>query len=524
MDTQAQATPAFPGQVAILGDDWLPEQSTPAGYAALVHAYGLKVPAPAVRAAVSPRNRAYQEDGWRVFPVRQMPEPTFAGNLLFALKHEPLDLLVLKKLFEATGPGPVEELVRQAPNGIGNRRAWFLYEWLTGARLDLPDATGGSYAEVVDTELQWGSDPVASTRHRLKDNMPGTPAFCPLVRKTEALADISSSELSARAHEVVAAVAPDVMARAAAFLLLEDSKSSFEIEGERPGTDRIQRWGKALAQAGRRPVSVAELERLQRIVLEGSTHVTLGLRREHGFIGTHDRATHEPLPSHVSAKPEDLPDLMQGLVEYERRLVRTQDPILTAAVLSFGFVFIHPFADGNGRMHRYLIHHVLSESGFSPKGMVFPVSSVMAKDIDSYRTALESYSAGVLPFIRWRPDPTGNVVVEGDTADFYRYFDATPQVEFLYACVRKTIEYDLPEETRFLECHDAFKAALKRRIDLPQRTEDLAFSFLHQGKGTFSRRARKDELAELGDENLDMLERIYADTFGEREAGAAPAP
>lgn len=36
------------------------------------------------------------------------------------------------------------------------------------------------------------------------------------------------------------------------------------------------------------------------------------------------------------------------------------DPVLAAGI-AFGFVFIHPFEGGNGRIHRYLIHHVLAK-------------------------------------------------------------------------------------------------------------------------------------------------------------------
>jgi Fic family protein len=38
-------------------------------------------------------------------------------------------------------------------------------------------------------------------------------------------------------------------------------------------------------------------------------------------------------------------------------------------------VFIHPFLDGNGRLHRYLIREELSVLGFTPKGIVLPVSA-----------------------------------------------------------------------------------------------------------------------------------------------------
>ena len=61
------------------------------------------------------------------------------------------------------------------------------------------------------------------------------------------------------------------------------------------------------------------------------------------------------------------------------------DPVVAAAMIAFGFVFIHPFVDGNGRIHRYLIHHVLAERGFAPKGIVFPVSAVILERIDDVR-------------------------------------------------------------------------------------------------------------------------------------------
>ena len=38
-------------------------------------------------------------------------------------------------------------------------------------------------------------------------------------------------------------------------------------------------------------------------------------------------------------------------------------------------MFIHPFLDGNGRLHRYLIREELSVLGFTPKGIVLPVSA-----------------------------------------------------------------------------------------------------------------------------------------------------
>ena len=87
----------------------------------------------------------------------------------------------------------------------------------------------------------------------------------------------------------------------------------------------------------------------------------------------------------------DLADLMDGLLEANDRMRDDGiDAVLQAAATAFGFVYVHPFQDGNGRLHRCLIHHVLAERKFTPPGMVFPVSSVMLDRIDDYRTTLQA--------------------------------------------------------------------------------------------------------------------------------------
>ena len=163
------------------------------------------------------------------------------------------------------------------------------------------------------------------------------------------------------------------------------------------------------------------------------------------------------MPEHISARHEDLPSLIAGMVAFDRGAALKLDPVVAAAVLAFGFVYIHPFEDGNGRIHRYLIHHVLAQRGFNPSGIVFPVSAAILERIDDYRRVLENYSRRLLPLIQWEPTKDGNVNVLNDTADYYRFFDATPHAEFLYGCVQKTIGEDLPREIDFLRRYDRFR-------------------------------------------------------------------
>ena len=509
----------FSGPVTVFHERRLPERATPAGYAALIDAYDLNVPLPRTLSAIGAHHRIMEEGGWRIYTPRHAPDATLEDHLTFALKNEGLDLAVLKRLFLKTGAGPIEELVKAKPTGSYARRLWFLYEWLTGERLDLPDADRGAYVEIVNRDQQYAGKSETSARHRVKNNLPGTPDFCPLVFRTETLERFIAMDLQARAQEVVAAVPRDLLARTAAFLLLKDSKSSFAIEGERPPQDRIQRWGRAIGEAGKQPIDLDELLRLQRIVIGDARFVHLGLRTEGGFVGEHDRDTRMPIPDHISARHEDLDSLVAGMTAFDAQTVQELDPVIAATVLAFGFVYIHPFEDGNGRLHRYLIHHVLTERRFNPPGVIFPVSAAILERIDDYRTVLEDYSKRLLPVVEWEPTESGNVRVLNDTGDFYRFFDATPQAEFLFACVQKTIEEDLPEEAAFLRRYDAFRSQLSLVVDMPDRLSDLLFRFLDQNSGKLSQRARANEFAALSDEEARHIEDIYDEVF-RHETGA----
>lgn len=497
----------------MLRDRVVPDEVRLCGYAALVHAFNLDVPLPQVLSGSRATFAARTAEGWQLYSPRHLPEPSFSGHLTFALRYEPVDLLVLNRLFRTAGPDLVAEMIRSTPTGQYARRAWFFYEWLTGTQLDLPDAGPVGYVDALDPELQVAAPSVNSQRHRVRNNLPGTTAFCPLVTRTPEINAFMGRDLAQEAAAVIRPIGQDLVARAAAFLLLADSRSSFAIEGENPPQDRLQRWGQAIAQAGRNLLSRNELNRLQRIVIADARFIRMGYRTEGGFVGVHDRDTGAPVPEHVSARPDDLPDLMDGLIDFANTRANGLNPVIAAAMIAFGFVYIHPFEDGNGRIHRYLIHHQLSASGFNPAGLVFPVSSAFLSRIPEYRATLRSHSARVLPFIEWRETETHNVEVTNATADFYRYFDATPHVAFVFACVAQTIEQDLPAEIRFLERHDVFRRGIERRFDLPARMLDLLFRFLHQNNGVLSQRAREREFAILTQEEVTWVESLYAQAF-----------
>lgn len=484
------------------------------GYAALIQKYELHVPLPTLLSAIGKKHKKYEISNWQVFTPRYAPDDSLYGHMVFALRYEAVDLLVLNALFKKIDKSDLEEAIKQEPNGSYARRIWFLYEYLQDTELSLSDLKQGNFVDLINPKVQYAGPARNSKRHRVRNNLPGVKNFCPLVRRTEKLDALIDQNLSQEALDSVGAIHQDVLMRAASFLLLEDSKASYAIEGEAPPHNRAERWGRIIGQAGKAPLSKFELERLQKEVIVDSRFIHMGYRDEGGFIGRHDRSTNMPIPSHISARHQDLDMLIDGLIETAELLHGSNfPPVLTATLIAFGFVFIHPFEDGNGRLHRYLFHHVLIETGFMPKGLVFPVSSVILKRVTDYVAALEAYSKPRLSFIEWRATDKGNIEILNETIDLYRYFDVTIQAEFFYDCVHETITKVLPDEVKYLQQYDEMKAFVNNYIDMPDRMADLLIRFLHQNDGKFSNRARSKEFSSLTDGEIQVFENKFEEVF-----------
>lgn len=503
----SQSVPQFHGRA-------VPVTGVVVGMGAVIDACALAMPLPHRLSVVGKAGNRRTEGSWMVFPERYRPEETLYAHLVFALKYEGVDLLFFKRLFDALAKKQVVELLSLEPSGQYSRRIWFLYEWLMGRPLELPDLSFKNYVPLLDPDLQFAVSGTSSPRHRIINNLPGTPAFCPLVWRTPALATYIAAGYAEKKDRYLGRFHTDVMQRAAAFLLLKDSKASFAIEGEHPRSQREARWGQAIGQAGRTALSRAELERLQAVVIESARFTAMGYRKQGGFVGEHDRISGEPLPDHISARWQDVEQLMEGLIAAQERMVKSDmDAVVVASMIAFGFVFIHPFVDGNGRLHRYLIHHVLASKGYHPPGMIFPVSAAILQHMDQYRNTLETYSKPLLDHIEWRPTADNNVEVLNATIDLYRYFDATPQAEFLYAQVADTIERIIPEEVEYLLRRDELKKALDDTYEMPDKTVDLLIRFLVQGNGKLSERALKKEFAGLTKKEVKDIEARFARIF-----------
>ena len=180
----------------------------------------------------------------------------------------------------------------------------------------------------------------------------------------------------------------------------------------------------------------------------------------------------------------------------------------------YGFVFLHPFEDGNGRIHRYLIHNILVRRGFTPEGIMFPISASMQKNPAAYNASLEAFSRQLMSMVEYSLDEDGRMTIHNETAIWYRYIDMTPQAEALFRFIDQTIDTELAGELAFLANYDKTKKAIQEIVDMPDRQIDLFIRFCLQNNGQLSGQKRASHFDFLLDEEIASLEQAVQSAYG----------
>lgn len=493
---------------------------TPLGQIALLQRLELEVPPPQVQSyAISGARRTEARAEGEV--IEWYPQSYYAGESLvaalrFALRYEPLDLRLLTAAFQKMDGTEIANWVREEPTGGFSRRAWFLYEVLTGRRLDLPDATAGSYVPALLPKLHFVADRRNSRRHRVIDNLLGDAGMYVTVRRTRHLERRMKERSDLAAAKIVDSYDPATLIRAIQYLYTKETRSSFAIEGEHAPSKRTERFIAALRKAPTFDLlSKSAFIELQGNIVDPRYRAT-DWRKHQNFVGETIGGYRERI-HYVCPKPDDVPMLMEQWMAMARRLLDSKlDPVVVAAILSFSFVFIHPFEDGNGRIHRFLIHAILARKGFSPPNTIFPISASIARSKHLYDETLESFSKPLNSLIDWHLDQEANLVVEGETIHLYQRFDATRLVEFLYDRVADTVEQDLLAELGFLAVYDRSMEAAKELVDMPDRRLSLLVRLCMQNGGRLARGRRKD-FAELTDDEIRQIEQAVQAAKAEEE-------
>jgi hypothetical protein len=493
-------------------------QNRLAGYAFLIERYQLNVLPNLHSSSVSPTGalRSATHDGQvvAVYPRSYWPGEGLGDHLEFALKYDGVNLCLLSALFDVAVAEEITAWIQSKTVGKYTRRVWFLYEFLTGRELPLPDLAKGNYIELLEPDRYYTRAPGRRVqRQRVIDNLLGGRAFCPIIRRTDKLAAMEAIDLRKQCEGVVNSYPPDLLRRALSYLYNKETKSSFAIEHIKPNASRTEKFVGLLEMAEHKDFCE------KRLLIDVQNRIVdprfrdKDYRVSQNYVGQ-AISYQKQLVHYVCPKPDDLSDLMDGLLCAHQMMKEGEVPaIIHAAAVAYGFVFMHPFEDGNGRIHRFLIHNILFRRGVIPKGLMFPISAAMLKNSALYDHSLEAFSGPMLRLVDFNLDEHGQMTVSGETGRWYRYIDMTVQAEALYDFVNLTIEHELLEELDFLENYDTAKEGIQEIVDMPDWLIDLFIQLCLHNNGHLSANKRESHFKFLTDDEVANLENAVSESY-----------
>lgn len=441
-------------------------------------------------------------------------------HVLFALKHEGTRLAILH---EAMKRVPAEEMARALQtqrSGAYLRRAAFIWEKANGRALPLPwDSTGGNYVDFFEparyyTGPQWER----SRKYRVNFNGIGPYEFCPVVARNAALEQRGQAVLERLRTWSSNPQNLGVLDRVMNWAYLSETRDSYAIENETPAPDKERAFLQTMEQLrDQRPLSEQYLVDLQNLVITTAIKQEQTFRREQNWL---QRGGHGALAVRYLPPPtEAVSTLMDGLMRMANAREGTVPPLVKAALVSFGFVFVHPFMDGNGRLSRLLAHHSLTFQGALPtvngNPAILPLSVAMKRNEADYLAALESFSRPARQL--W--DVT--YIAENEFAfDFrssplvYAHWNGEVAADFVTRCAEQALEQSLVDETAYLHAYDRAYAQIDREFDLPNRTINLLIQWIRQNDCRMPERRRNaPELLLLLPQQIEHIETIVADCF-----------
>jgi len=442
------------------------------------------------------------------------------SHLEFALKYDDLNLAFVREVFTSVKHQTILDYIKANPNRKYPRIIGFLYEFTVGKSIQV-DITTTNYEDILDSSRYITGNITKISKWKVNDNLLGSKKFCPVIRKTTELSELLDWNIKEAIENLKHEYSPEIFKRASYYLYKKESKSSSEIEKEEPSQDRMERFIALLEEAGQKPfeesLSEKELVRLQNVIVD-PRYADDGFRDFQNYVGQTMRDYTQKV-HYVCPPPQFVKSLMQGIVDLNKKHTSTETIIKTTMV-SFAYVYIHPFEDGNGRIHRFLIHDILVRDGIVPNSTIIPVSAQILAHIDEYDTTLELFSKLIERKVKYDINDSGEMTVNNSSEieALYRFPDLSNHTVFLAKALQSTINKDIPEELLFLQCYDELKGDIQSIVDMPDNKVDRMIMFLHQNKGKLAGRKRKF-YKELSDNEIEQMEQAYTQVF-EREWGS----
>ena len=485
--------------------------NTSVGYAYLLERADIKALPLQVSARVMSVTKMQLIDNTLATPASLKPSDKILDHILFALKYEDLNLQILSQTLLKVSAEALLECYESAPMGKYIRIACLLWEHFHQQSLPrITELTRGNYIPLLDPKRFITADNKTNKRWRVHVNVIGSLDYSIIVKRTERLEKALAKNTLQKAKEFTDELDDAMLNRALSWVYLSETKDSFAIEKEQPDTNKIQRYTNLLRQAHiPRAIDEDYLAELQKATINNPYEWAVSYRNEQNYLSNGPGSIGV---TYVPPSPNLCRELMQEWEQLTNQLPGQVDPIVLGAVISFGFVFLHPFMDGNGRLSRFMFHHVLCRSGQLANGLLLPVSAVLHNKEREYLATLSAYSSEIRTF--WQVDylDTENHAFEFKGHEsIYRHWDGTACAELMAEACDEAMEHYIKQEVAYLNQYDALKRHINKQYDINDRTLSKLVVFCLEQSGKISKKRRDQFQYEVPTDAFDALEQAYSE-------------
>ena len=216
------------------------------------------------------------------------------------------------------------------------------------------------------------------------------------------------------------------------------------------------------------PYSIRDLKKFHGIMTKYVVEESGDFRREEEGVFNGDQCIFMAPPARFVSQ------LMDDLFDWMKEAQYSVHPLVLSSVFHYEFAFIHPFADGNGRMAR--LWHTVILSKWKPVFEYIPVESQIEKFQDEYYDAIVKCH------------------VDGESTIF---------IEFMLSQIDKILD-DISVQIR--EDNDQLAEGIKKLLDVMEYDVPYTSSMLMEKLGLKSKEGfRRNYLRPATDMNLILM-------------------
>lgn len=437
-------------------------------------------------------------------------DSTLLEHILFSLKHEKINLFVLSLGLRNISEEEIYSAIESSPNSAFVRKASLLWESANNTELALsPGTISSKYIDFFDNEQYITGTDKRYAKWRVNFNGISDLNWCPVILKTKELNRCIENDVFKKISSFAIKTDKRILDRAIEWAYLSETSSSFAIEREKVSQGKKEAFAQILKEAQHgEHIDEEYLSHVQSEVLSNPFDKAVSYRTTQNWLQNGNGSSSV---TYVPPEPALASSLMQS-IEFLANEKNDINPICLATVISFGFVYAHPFMDGNGRVSRFLIHHAINKSGKMPDNLMLPISMAMKRNEKEYLSALEGFSlpARKLCDVQWLHQDEFDFQWDKSSDLLFKYPDLTNQAVFLFEMADKSLSEDIQNEIDYLIMYDKIYSKVDSELDIQNNylSTLISIALNKKSKGLISNKKRKKFAYKVSTESMDYIQEV----------------